>query len=121
MYNNRVSDLETQLKEWTTQFELIRSEKETVDLKLKEALQQAEEHRRARAEAETRQTALQQHNEKISISYEVLKDHELSLINDFTNKSKETKQHLTSKVESLKAQLKQKDETIESMDDVRKQ
>jgi hypothetical protein len=113
--------LETQLKEWTTQFEFIRSEKETVDLKLKEALQQAEEHRRARAEAETRQTALQQHNEKIAISYEVLKDHELSLINDFTNKSKETKQHLTSKVESLKAQLKQKDETIESMDDVRKQ
>lgn len=57
-YNNKVSDLETQLKEWTTQFELIRSEKEEVDFKLREALQQADEHRRARTEAEARQKAL---------------------------------------------------------------
>jgi len=37
---------------------LIRSEKEEVDFKLREALQQAEEHRRARTEAEARQKAL---------------------------------------------------------------
>jgi hypothetical protein len=42
----------------------------------------------------------------MTISYEVLKDHELSLIKDFTNKSKETKQHLAAKVDNLKAQLK---------------
>jgi len=38
----------------------------------------------------------------MTISYEVLKDHELSIIRDFTNKSKETKQHLSAKIENLK-------------------
>lgn len=57
----------------------------------------------------------------MTISYEVLKDHELSIIRDFTNKSKETKQHLTTKIENLKQQLKHKDETIDQMDEIKKQ
>lgn len=57
----------------------------------------------------------------MTISYEVLKDHELSLIKDFTNKSKETKQHLAAKVDNLKAQLKSKDNALEAMDSEKKQ
>jgi len=37
-YNNKIEDLETQLKEWAGQFDLVRSEKEIVDLRLQEAL-----------------------------------------------------------------------------------
>jgi hypothetical protein len=44
----------------------------------------------------------------------VLKDHELNIIKDFSDKTKETKQHLNAKLENLKATIKAKDEQIES-------
>ena len=37
-YNLKIEELETHLKDWASQFELIKTEKEVVDLRLQEAL-----------------------------------------------------------------------------------
>jgi ribosome-binding protein aMBF1 (putative translation factor) len=51
----------------------------------------------------------------------VLKDHELNIIKDFSDKTKETKQHLNQKLENLRATIKSKDEIIESQEHERKE
>jgi hypothetical protein len=51
----------------------------------------------------------------------VLKDHELNIIKDFSDKTKETKQHLNAKLENLKATIKAKDEQLESYETERKE
>jgi len=75
--------------------------KEESELRLMGALCDVDEQKKAKIIAETKLKEVSDQNEKILLNYEILKEHELNIIKDCSNKQKESKQLLATKLSKL--------------------
>jgi len=83
--------------------------KEESELRLICALRDVDEQKKAKIVAETKLKEVIEQNEKILLNYEVLKEHELNIIKDCSNKQKESKQLLATKLSKLEEIIAGKD------------
>ena len=83
--------------------------KEESELRLMGVLNDVDEHKKAKIIAETRLKEVSDQNEKIMLNYEVLKEHEMNMIKDCSNKQKESKQILAGKLTKLEQVINTKD------------
>lgn len=81
-------------------------------MRLITALSDVENHKKERTIAETRLKEVQDQNDKIMLNYEVLKEHELNIIKDCSNKQKESKTILSAKLTKLEVVIDSKDQSI---------
>jgi len=89
--------------------------KEESELRLICALRDVDEQKKAKIVAETKLKEVSEQNEKILLNYEVLKEHELNIIKDCSNKQKESKQLLATKLSKLEEIIAGKDTQAEQL------
>lgn len=74
--------------------------------------QENEMCRQARQESELRAARLQEENDKLLGNYEVLKEHEVNIIKDFSEKKSEAEKHLEFQVMDLRRQIDHKTDIL---------
>lgn len=107
-----IGQLEFTLVNTTSKFDELNKRKNEIDIKLITALSDVEDHKKERTIAETRLKEVQDQNDKIMLNYEVLKEHELNIIKDCSNKQKESKTILSAKLTKLEVVIDSKDQSI---------